>query len=87
MSEGQGNILVETHSESLVLRVRRRVAEGLSPDQVAIAYVEDTGEGSRIRQIRLSSDGEVDWWPEGVFSEAFLEVKAIRRAQRRGKHT
>jgi hypothetical protein len=87
VSEGQGNILVETHSESLVLRVRRRVAEGLSPDQVAIAYVEDTGEGSRIRQIRLSSDGEVDWWPEGVFSEAFLEVKAIRRAQRRGKHT
>src|ERR1035438_9868898 len=30
-----------------------------------------------------NSGGEVDWWPEGVFSEAFLEVKAIRRAQRK----
>lgn len=83
VSETQGNILVETHSESLVLRIRRRVAEGLSPDQVAIVYVEDIGEGSRLRRIHLNSDGEVDWWPEGVFSEAFLEVKAIRRAQRR----
>ena len=78
-----GNILVETHSESLVLRIRRRVAEGLDPNQVSIFYVEDTGEGSRLRQIHLNGDGEVDWWPEGVFSESFLEVKAIRRAQRK----
>ena len=79
---GRGNLVVETHSESLVLRVRRRIAEGLSPDQVAILYVEDGGDGSRIRPIPLQPDGEVEWWPEGVFSEAFLEVKAIRRAQR-----
>ena len=82
-----GNILVETHSESLVLRIRRRVAEGLDPNQVSIFYVEDTGEGSRLRQIHLNRDGEVDWWPEGVFSESFLEVKAIRRAQRKKMET
>jgi hypothetical protein len=84
---GSGNILVETHSESIVLRVRRRVAEGLSPDHVAIIYVEDGGDGSRVRQIHLNQHGEVDWWPEGVFSEAFLEVKAIRRAQREKAET
>jgi hypothetical protein len=72
VTHGQGNILVETHSESLVLRVRRRVAEGLNPNKVAIVYVQDTGDGSRVRQIHLNSDGEVDWWPEGVFSESFL---------------
>jgi hypothetical protein len=82
VNDRQGCLLVETHSESIVLRVRRRVAEGLSPDQVAIVYVEDVGDGSRLRQIHLNRHGEVDWWPEGVFSEAFLEVKAIRRAQR-----
>ena len=87
VSGGHGTVLVETHSESLVLRVRRRVAEGLSPDQVAIVYVEDAGEGSRLRQIQLGRDGEVDWWPEGVFSEAFVEVKAIRRAQRKRVET
>ncbi len=79
---GHGNLVVETHSESLVLRVRRRIAEGLSPDHVALVYVEDTGEGSQLRPIPLQPDGEVKWWPEGVFSESFVEVKAIRRAQR-----
>lgn len=82
---GQGNVVVETHSESLVLRVRRRVAEGsLDPEQVALIFVEDPvqGSGSRLRPIRLDADGEVQWWPEGVFSESFVEVKAIRRAQR-----
>jgi hypothetical protein len=82
VAEGRGNIIVETHSESLVLRVRRRVAEGLSPKRVAIVYVEDNGDGSRLRRIALSPDGETDWWPEGVFSESFVEVKAIRLAQR-----
>jgi predicted ATPase len=82
-SGGQGRMVVETHSESLVLRVRRRVAEGLSPDQVSIVFVEDLGDRSTVRNIRLDQSGDVDWWPEGVFSEAFMEVKAIRRAQRR----
>jgi len=82
VAEDGGNLIVETHSESLVLRVRRRVAEGLSPNRVAIVYVEDNGEGSRLRRVALRSDGETDWWPEGVFSESFVEVKAIRRAQR-----
>ena len=82
-SEARGRILVETHSESLVLRVRRRIAEGLSPDQVSIVFVEDLGDRSIVRTIQLDQNGDVDWWPEGVFSEAFVEVKAIRRAQRR----
>ncbi|XYH98692.1 hypothetical protein ACMHYB_02715 [Sorangium sp. So ce1128] len=82
VASGRGNLVVETHSESLVLRVRRRIAEGLSPAQVTIVYVEDTIDGSQLRSIPLGPDGEVGWWPEGVFSEAFVEVKAIRRAQR-----
>lgn len=82
VATGRGSVVVETHSESVVLRIRRRIAEGLSPDKVALVYVEDTGEGSRLRPIPVRPDGEVEWWPEGVFSEAFVEVKAIRRAQR-----
>jgi predicted ATPase len=79
----RGTMVVETHSESLVLRVRRRIAEGkVSPDHVALVYVEDIGEGSTLRPITLQPDGGVEWWPEGVFSESFVEVKAISRAQR-----
>ena len=79
----RGTLVVETHSESLVLRVRRRIAEGkLAPEHVALVYAEDTGEGSSLRPIPLRPDGSVEWWPEGVFSESFVEVKAISRAQR-----
>jgi hypothetical protein len=80
---GRGTIVVETHSEALVLRVRRRIAEGtLKKEKVAIYYVDEDDGGSRLRRIVLDDVGEVDWWPEGVFSESFAEVKAIRQAQR-----
>ncbi len=80
----RGTVLVETHSQPLLLRVQRRVAEGMIPhDLVALYYVDVNDEGSMLRRVGLSPDGEVDWWPEGVFEEDFQEVAAIRRAQRR----
>lgn len=79
----QGVTVVETHAEGLLLRVRRRIAEGkIKPGQVGLYYVDDSPSGSSLRRIGLREDGEVDWWPEGVFLESFEEVKALRRAQR-----
>jgi hypothetical protein len=83
VAQGKGSMVVETHSEALILRVRRRIAEGLDPRFVSLVYVEDLGEGSRLKQIPVSADGSVDWWPDGVFSESFVEIKAIRQAQRK----
>lgn len=83
----QGTTLVETHSEALLLRVQRRIAEGLIPDaeqQVALYFVDDSEAPVALRRIHFNPAGEPDWWPEGVFAEAFEEVKAIRRAQRSG---
>jgi hypothetical protein len=81
--KGRGQTLVETNSEPILLRVQRRVAEGsLRPDQIALYFVEMTDEGSQLRSVGLNPDGEVDWWPQGVFEEDFDEVAAIRRAQR-----
>jgi hypothetical protein len=77
-----GITVVETHAEGLLLRVRRRIAEGVSPDLVALYYVDDAPEGSSLRRIGITSNGEVDFWPAGVFLESYEEVKALRRAQR-----
>ncbi len=80
---GHGQVLVETHSENLLLRVRRRIAEGADPDLVALYWVEDRPQGdSIVRPVRVLDDGEVDYWPEGVFSEGYQEVRALRRAAR-----
>lgn len=80
---GRGQVVVETNSEPLLLRVQRRVAEGtLRPYQVAVYFVEMRDDGSHLRQVRLNDDGEAEWWPAGVFEEDFNEVAALRRAQR-----
>lgn len=81
--QGRGQLLIETHSLPILLRTQLRVAEGkLRPDQVALYFVEMTDNGSQLKPIALDENGEVDWWPSGVFDEDFNEVAAIRRAQR-----
>jgi hypothetical protein len=81
-----GTILVETHSENLLLRVRRRIAEGqegIDPKLVSLYWVDECPDGySTVQRIHIDQDGEVDTWPRGVFSEGYEEVKALRRAAR-----
>ena len=36
-----------------------------------------------MHPVKILEDGEVDYWPEGVFSEDFEEVREIREAQRK----
>ncbi|MDG4597052.1 MAG: hypothetical protein P9F75_15425 [Candidatus Contendobacter sp.] len=80
---GAGVTIVETHAEGLLLRVRRRIAEGEFPaDRVALYYIDDSLQGSELRRIQILETGEVDDWPKGVFLESYEEVKALRRAQR-----
>ena len=80
---GRGQVIVETHSENLLLRIRRRIAEGQDPNLVALYWIEDLPEGfSNVRRINILKNGEVDWWPEGIFSEGYQEVRHLRRAGR-----
>ena len=80
---GRGQLIVETHSENILLRIRRRIAEGADPDLVAVYWVEDHPDGqSTVRRIHIDQGGNLDWWREGVFSEGYEEVRAISRATR-----
>ncbi|MEM9463144.1 MAG: DUF3696 domain-containing protein [Myxococcota bacterium] len=78
-------IVVETHSELILLRVRRAVAEQrIDADDVGIYWVEpDPEHGSSLRRIPLTPEGDVEEWPEGVFYEDYEEILAIRRAARK----
>ncbi|ROO83055.1 putative ATPase [Actinocorallia herbida] len=77
-----GRFLVETHSETLLLRLRRRIAEEkLSPDDLAVYFVEHADGISRARRIHVDAYGDLDYWPEDVFSEDFEETKKLMRAQ------
>jgi hypothetical protein len=77
VTSGRAQVLVETHSEHLVLRLLRRVREGvLAPQDLAILYVEmdDAGEAF-VRRLEVDEAGDlVDGWPGGFFDERLAEV-------------
>ena len=73
--------IIETHSEHLVLRIRRRVAEGvITPDDVAVLFVEKQKQETKVRHLKLNGKGHFDEWPKGFFEEAYQEALAIAMA-------
>ncbi len=74
--------IIETHSEHLVLRVRRRIAEGkLDHSRVRIFFVQLRAGKTRVRQLRLDEHGHFPKWPKNFFEEGFEEAMAIAEAQ------
>lgn len=83
---GRRMMLVETHSEHLILRLLRRIrqttdaelpadAPAFSADQLSVLYVEADPEGVRIRRLRVDEQGEFkDRWPKGFFAERMEEL-------------
>ena len=79
-------LIVETHSEHILARVRRRIAEremGITKDDVAIYYFEPTPEGTRIQEVTLNDNGQYVDFPEGFFEEdvweAFAHMQAMQK--------
>lgn len=76
-----GNIVVETHSEHIVLRFLRRIRDSykdpllhssltLYPNELALIYVKPEVDKSKLFLIRVDSSGEfIDGWPDGFFDE------------------
>jgi len=86
MALGGRQFIVETHSEHVLLRLRRRVAEGKMPlEKVAILYVEKKGGCSSVRQLTLNDRGHYDDWPEGFFDEAYQEAMTLAELSSRRK--
>ena len=74
-------IVVESHSEHLLRRLQRRVAEGTAaPDQVKLYFVSARNGVARASDLSLNRYGEVENWPEGFFGDEVGEVAAIARA-------
>lgn len=74
-------LVIETHSESFVTRIRRRAAEGsVDLADVDITFVELGSYGSRARVLALSQFGDLSDWPEGFLSGAEEDIRAILSA-------
>lgn len=74
-------LIIETHSEHLLLRIQRRITEGsLKSDDVAIYFFTYTPDGTKIERIRINDLGRFENWPPGFFEEDIEESFAITKA-------
>lgn len=64
-------LVVETHSEHLILRLRSLMAQkktSLSPSDVCFFHVEKTEAGSIVNRVELEASGGLKGWPRNFFS-------------------
>jgi AAA ATPase domain/Protein of unknown function (DUF3696) len=84
MATSGHRIIVETHSEHLIVRLRRLIAEGkIAPDLVGLYFVEKKEGVSGIREIPIDKNGSIerDLWPDGFFEDSLREALALVTAQ------
>jgi len=77
-------LLVESHSEHLLERLQRRIAEGaLSRDEVAVYFCEQDGAASKMTPLELDLFGNISNWPRGFFGDEMGDVFARADAEAR----
>jgi predicted ATPase len=74
-----GQLFIETHSDTLVLRLARHVADGtLNAADVKIFYVHKRGGASFVREIEIAPDGTFATdWPGGFFPQRQQESLSL----------
>ena len=87
-------IVVESHSQHMLQRLQRRVAEGkveapgtgptfpfeISSDDVRLYFSSVSRGAGRLEDLRLNEWGEIESWPDGFFGDELEEVAAISSA-------
>jgi predicted ATPase len=76
-TENNNQLIIETHSELIILRIQKLVRNGIIDyNDVAINYISTDKYGySKINCIRWDERGDfLDYWPGGFFSERLNEI-------------
>lgn len=73
--------IVETHSEHMILRLQRRVAEKkIKSDKIKIYYFDMSETGVVIRSIKIDAKGQLLDFPSGFMEEGLEEAYGIALA-------
>ena len=74
-------IVVESHSEHLMRRLQRRVAEGgASAQDVKLYFVSSGRDGAYASDLLLNEWGEIQNWPKKFFGDEMGEISAIAQS-------
>ena len=92
-------VVVESHSQHMLQRLQRRVAEGevgvpgkgstfpfeISSDDVSLYFSSVSRGAGRLEDLRLNEWGEIENWPDDFFGDEMEEIVAISSATMRRK--
>ena len=84
----QKTLLIETHSEYMLKRLRRRIAEGkISSNDVAIYFIESRNKinssSANVMKVNISDIGEIEW-PEDFYITAYDDdIEFLKRKIKR----
>ncbi|MCX8075022.1 MAG: DUF3696 domain-containing protein [Clostridia bacterium] len=74
--------LIETHSEHMILRLRKYIADGSLPlDKIAIYFTEKDSQygSSKVKRLNIDEFGTITNWPKGFFSQDYLETLELQK--------
>ena len=80
-------IILESHSEHLLLRLMRRIAEygiedeGISKDLTAFHFCEIKDGNSRAEQLKVDEYGNISNWPQNFFGDDMGDVAKKTKAE------
>ena len=67
----------------VLLPISLRQVRKIKKEDIIIYWIDDLQRpGSELNKIEVDDNGDVNFWPEGIFTESLEEVKGMRRAQR-----
>jgi predicted ATPase len=74
-------IILESHSEHLLRRLQRRIAEEqLSVDEAALYFVNSQNGESNLEELQLDPYGNITNWPPNFFGDELGELAAMTEA-------
>jgi predicted ATPase len=77
-------VIVESHSEHLLLRLQRRIAEEkIASEDVALYFCDITDRGSMLQRLELDLLGKIENWPTNFMGDAFGEAAEAEKARLR----
>ena len=83
ITERKLQILVESHSEHLLNRLQRRIAEEeISADQTALYFCRNDEGVSTIDRLKMDEFGNITNWPPKFFGDEMGDLLAMTKAQR-----
>ena len=84
VNERNLQILVESHSEHLLNRLQRRIAEEkISVNKTSLYFCRNDEGVSKIDELEMDEYGNITNWPENFFGDEMGDLFAMTKAQRK----